>query len=50
MVGSGVYLDEVEAATWASAIKLAWVTGIVALLTFVVAFWLGRGSPGRFLN
>jgi methyl-accepting chemotaxis protein len=42
VVGSGVYLDEVDAATWASGIKLAWVTGIVALFTFVVAFWLGR--------
>jgi methyl-accepting chemotaxis protein len=42
VVGSGVYLDEVDAATWASAIKIGWVTGIVALLTFVVAFWLGR--------
>jgi methyl-accepting chemotaxis protein len=42
VVGSGVYLDEVEAATWASAIEIAWVTGLVALLTFVVAFWLGR--------
>ncbi len=42
VVGSGVYLDEVDAATWASAIKIAGVTGIVALLTFVVAFWLGR--------
>ena len=42
VVGSGVYLDEVDAATWASAIKIGWVTAIVALLTFVVAFWLGR--------
>src|ERR1700761_1272111 len=42
VVGSGVYLDEVEAATWASAVEIAWVTGLVALLTFVVAFWLGR--------
>ena len=42
VVGSGVYLDEVDAATWAGAIKIGWVTGIVALLTFVVAFWLGR--------
>ena len=42
VVGSGVYLDEVDAATWASAIKIGWVVGIVALLTFVVAFWLGR--------
>lgn len=42
VIGSGVYLDEVDAATWASAIKIGWVTGIVALLTFVVAFWLGQ--------
>jgi methyl-accepting chemotaxis protein len=42
VIGSGVYLDEVDAATWASAIKIGSVTGIVALLTFVVAFWLGQ--------
>src|SRR6185437_14544769 len=29
VIGSGVYLDEVDAATWASAIKIGWVTGIV---------------------
>jgi methyl-accepting chemotaxis protein len=42
VVSSGVYLDEVDKATWASATRIAWVIGIVALLTFVFAFWLGR--------
>jgi methyl-accepting chemotaxis protein len=42
VVGSGVYLDEVETATWASAVNTAWMIGSVALLTFAAAFWLGR--------
>lgn len=42
VVGSGVYLDEVEAATWASAVNTTWMIGAVALLTFAAAFWLGR--------
>ncbi|MGE5159508.1 MAG: methyl-accepting chemotaxis protein, partial [Gemmatimonas sp.] len=42
VVGTGVYLDDVEAATWASALDTAGVIGAVALLSFVVAFWLGR--------
>ncbi len=42
VVGTGVYLDEVEAATWASAVNTAWMIGAVALLTFAAAFWLGR--------
>jgi len=41
-VGSGVYLDEVEAATWASAVNTAWMIGAMAVLTFALAFWLGR--------
>jgi methyl-accepting chemotaxis protein len=42
VVGSGVYLDEVETATWASTVNTAWMIGAVALLTFAAAFWLGR--------
>jgi methyl-accepting chemotaxis protein len=42
VVGSGVYLDEVDAATWASAVNTALMIGAVALLTFAAAFWLGR--------
>jgi len=42
VVGSGVYLDEVEAATWASAVNTAWMIGAMAVLTFALAFWLGR--------
>jgi methyl-accepting chemotaxis protein len=42
VVGSGVYLDEVEAATWASALNTAWMIGAMAVLTFALAFWLGR--------
>jgi len=42
VVGSGVYLDEVEAATWESALKTAATVGLVALLTFGMAYWLGR--------
>jgi len=42
VVGSGVYLDEVEAATWASAVNTAWMIGAMAVLTFALAVWLGR--------
>jgi methyl-accepting chemotaxis protein len=42
VVGSGVYLDEVEAATWSSAVDTGWLIGAVAFLTFAIAFWLGR--------
>jgi methyl-accepting chemotaxis protein len=42
VVGSGVYLDSVEAAAWDNAVRTIIVIGIVALLTFGLAFWLGR--------
>jgi methyl-accepting chemotaxis protein len=42
VVGSGVYLDSVEAAAWENAVRTTVVIGIVALLTFGLAFWLGR--------
>ena len=43
VVGSGVYLDDVEAAARASAIRTLGVLAGVALLSFGLAFWLGRG-------
>ncbi len=42
VVGSGVYLDAVDAATWASAVSTGWMIGAMAVLTFALAFWLGR--------
>jgi len=50
VIGSGVYLDEVEAATWASTIKTASMVGAVALVTFALAFWLGRRIAGPILG
>ncbi|WP_407177439.1 methyl-accepting chemotaxis protein [Bradyrhizobium sp. STM 3562] len=50
VVGTGVYLDDVEAATWASAINAAWMIGAVALLTFAVAYLLGRRITGPILR
>jgi methyl-accepting chemotaxis protein len=42
VVGSGVYLDEVDAAVWRNAELTIGIVGAVALVTFAVALWLGR--------
>src|SRR5579863_1659171 len=42
VVGSGVYLDDVEAAARESAIRTLAMLAGVALLSFGLAFWLGR--------
>ena len=42
VVGSGVYLDEVDAATWSHAVQTGGIIAVVALLSFGVALWLGR--------
>jgi len=42
VVGSGVYLDDVDAAIWRYGLRITAVVAAVALLSFGVAFWLGR--------
>ncbi|WP_207455199.1 cache domain-containing protein [Azospirillum sp. SYSU D00513] len=42
VVGSGVYLDDVEAATRENALRAAGVIAVLALLSFAAALWLGR--------
>jgi methyl-accepting chemotaxis protein len=42
LVASGIYLDEIDAAARANAIRVSVTVGVVALLTFILAFWLGR--------
>ncbi len=42
VVGSGVYLDDVDAAIWRNTVSTIVVVGSVALLSFGLALWLGR--------
>jgi methyl-accepting chemotaxis protein len=42
VVGSGVYLDEVDEATWNNALNTVGIVAAVALVTFALAFWLGH--------
>jgi methyl-accepting chemotaxis protein len=42
VVGSGVYLDVVDAATWSSALRIGGMIAVLALISFALAFWLGR--------
>jgi len=42
VVGSGVYLDEVEQATRNNALNTMGMVAAIALLGFAIAFWLGR--------
>lgn len=42
VVSSGVYLDVVDAATWSSALRTGGIISVLALISFALAFWLGR--------
>ena len=42
VIGSGVYLDVVDAAIWSSALRNGCVVAVLALISFTLAFWLGR--------
>ena len=42
VIASGVYLDEVDAAVWRNTELTIGIVAAVALVTFAVAFWLGR--------
>jgi methyl-accepting chemotaxis protein len=42
VVGSGVYLDDVDAAIWRYGVRITAVIAAVALLSFGVALWFGR--------
>jgi len=42
VVGSGVYLDDVETAVWSNAARIVGIVAAVALVSFGAAFWLGR--------
>jgi methyl-accepting chemotaxis protein len=50
VVGSGVYLDEVDQATWNNALNTVGIVAAVALLTFAIAFWLGRRIAGPIVR
>ncbi len=50
VVGAGVYLDAVETATWNHTVRIAGVVAAVALLTFAIAFWLGRRITAPILS
>jgi len=41
-INSGVYLDVVEVATWSSALRNGGIVIAMALISFALAFWLGR--------
>jgi methyl-accepting chemotaxis protein len=41
-VTSGVYLDDVDAASRANALRTIGAVSVLALITFALAFWLGR--------
>ncbi|MGQ9364840.1 methyl-accepting chemotaxis protein [Azospirillum sp. ST 5-10] len=42
VVGSGIYLDDVEADVWDNTVLTGGIVAAVALLTFGAALWLGR--------
>ena len=42
IVGAGVYLDAVETATWNHTVRIAGIVAAVAMLSFAIAWWLGR--------
>jgi methyl-accepting chemotaxis protein len=50
VVGSGVYLDEVDQATWNNALNTVGIVAAVALLSFTIAFWLGRRISGPIVR
>jgi methyl-accepting chemotaxis protein len=42
IVSSGIYLDDVDTAIWNNALRTAGTIAALALVTFGLAFWLGR--------
>jgi methyl-accepting chemotaxis protein len=50
VVGSGVYLDDVDAAVWRNTELTIGIVAAVALVTLAVAFWLGRRITGPILK
>ena len=42
LVSSGIYLDDVEAAAWSNVLRTSGAIAGLALVTFGLAFWLGR--------
>ncbi|HUJ98078.1 MAG TPA: cache domain-containing protein [Stellaceae bacterium] len=50
VVGSGVYLDDVDAAIWRYGERITAVIAAVALLSFGVALWFGRRITRPILN
>ncbi len=50
VVSAGVYLDEVDTAIWDNAARIMGVVAAVAVLTFGLAFWLGRRLSAPILS
>jgi len=50
VIGSGVYLDDVDAAVWRNAELTLGIVAIVALISFAVALWLGRRITSPLLR
>ncbi|HVJ50946.1 MAG TPA: cache domain-containing protein [Aliidongia sp.] len=48
-VSSGIYLDDVDAAAWSNTVRTSLVVGLLALVTFGLALWLGRRITGPIL-
>jgi methyl-accepting chemotaxis protein len=46
IVGSGIYIDDVDAETWRQAQTLGGAAAAVALLVLVAAFWIARDIAG----
>lgn len=49
VLAGGVYLDDVDAAVWDNSVRIGGIVAVVALLTFGVAWWLGRRITGPIL-
>jgi methyl-accepting chemotaxis protein len=43
VIGTGVYIDDLEAQTWAATSKALMITGVILLLVAAVATWIARG-------
>ncbi|MBB6250551.1 methyl-accepting chemotaxis protein [Nitrospirillum iridis] len=50
VVSSGIYLDDVDAAARASALRTSGTVAVLALLTLGLALWLGRGITSPLLR
>ena len=49
VVGSGVYVDDVEADAWDNGVRTGVIVAVVALLSVGLALWLGRRITGPIL-